>query len=56
MFFEGGGYKLRAVCHGARTVHLVHVRGCVILNANVPIVPHQRLIEHLHYSKKSLTT
>ena len=22
MFFEGGGYKLRAVCHGARTVSI----------------------------------
>ena len=21
MFFEGGGYKSRAGCHGARTVH-----------------------------------
>ena len=27
MFFEGGGYKLRAGCHGARTViHFVCVK------------------------------
>ena len=25
MFFEGGGYKSRAGCHGARTVHKTNV-------------------------------
>ena len=38
MFFEGGGYKSRAVCHGARTVHIyIKEFSHAILKNNVSI-------------------
>ena len=53
MFFEGGGYKSRAGCHGARTVHTVSVSDLTFLENNpLSKINHTTSNEYGQTSKK----